>query len=138
MPPAWQCPPQFGVVLLRHLVSLGSRLLSVSVLTLSRAMSYLSLRLCLPLLKRLTMYLYHLFRHFKFPIGIGRFRRMRTFCLCPGDSEMDEFRSSEDNNESSNGDSDEEAGQDSQPLFEIPVSGTAPAVPVSQEVLLPP
>jgi len=46
---------------------------------------------------------------------------------------MEEFHSSEDNTESSNGSSDEEVGQDSQPLLEIHVSVAAPAVPVSQE-----
>jgi len=80
IPPAWQCPPPnilFGVVLLRHLVFLGSRLLSFPVLTLSRAMLPLSLpfRLCLPHLclfvvhRRLTMCLCHLFLSSHVPSG---------------------------------------------------------------------
>jgi len=94
IPPAWQCAPlhphiPFGVVLLRYLVFLGSRLLSVPVLPLSKAMLPLSLpfRLCLPHLflfvvhRRLTMCLYHLSRPLMFPLRIGWFRRTRTFCL---------------------------------------------------------
>jgi len=57
--------------------------------------------------------------------------------LCPGDSEMEEFRSSEDDSEPSNGVSDEEAGQESQPLLDIPVSSTAAAVSESQEFSCP-
>jgi len=53
---------------------------------------------------------------------------------------MEEFCSSEDDTESSNGSSDEEVGQDSQPLLEIPVSVSAPAVPIHKNLLvfLPP
>jgi len=50
---------------------------------------------------------------------------------------MDEFRSSEDDSEPSNGDSDVEAGQESQPLLDIPVSAAATAVPESQEFSCP-